>query len=122
MGSRGRYNNHRGGGNHRGGYYNNHNNNGRGGGFQHSRPVQHTGQDFQVPSDASRAQEQVGTDFDFGKAQQEFEQAKQQAHEARASANAVGKKYEKKEFFDTLKPEEKNAPNPNFQARRMERE
>ena len=127
--SRGRYNNHRGGGNHRGGYNNNynnnynnhHNNNGRGG-FQHSRPVQHTGQDFQVPSDAARAQEQVGTDFDFGKAQQEFEQAKQQAHEARASANAAGKKYEKKEFFDTLKPEEKNAPNPNFQARRMERE
>jgi len=130
-------NNSRGGGrfnnnNNRGGYHNNNNNNfNRGsnhrngnGQFHHSRPVQHTGQDFQVVSDqaATRNQQQVGTDFDFGKAQQDFEAAKQQAHQARASAAAAGKKYEKKDFFDTLKPEEKTAPNQNFQVRRMERE
>jgi protein LSM14 len=124
---RGGYNNNNNGGGYRGGYNNNnqHNNNNSG----PPRQVQHTGQDFQVAADPSKARTEVGTNFDFSKAQQEFERAKQEARDLRqqrggaSAANGRIEKYEKKDFFDNLSggDDKKNQPQ-DFHARRMERE
>lgn len=129
--SRGGYNNnnYRGNNNNRGGYNNNNNYRGGGGGHHSAggvppRPVVHTGQDFQVASDPAKARKEVGTDFDFAKAQQDFERSKQEARDARKNAAAASvDKYEKKDFFDKLSSNTDLKGQPgDYQARRAERD
>lgn len=122
-------NNSRGG--YRGGYNNNnggnnshhHNNNGgaSAGGANMSRPVQHTGQDFQVSSDPARARNEVGTNFDFSKGPNEFERAKQEARDRQRNTRSI-EKYDKKDFFDNLSPDDKKNQQLDFHTRRIERE